>query len=153
MTMHLPPLSVVSNNMTLRFTEITPGDIEKGFVPGYHFRILYGADRIDVGHVNVRIGDTPHVTLCAGHIGFFIEERYRGNGFAYQGCMALSGFVSRVLGEAIITVDPDNIASRRTIEKLGADFLDEVLVPPCDPHYARGSRIKRRYLWRPDPVV
>jgi hypothetical protein len=41
------------------------------------------------------------------------------------------------------------VASRRTIERLGAEFIDEVPVPEHDPHYARGSRIKRRYLWKP----
>jgi hypothetical protein len=37
----------------------------------------------------------------------------------------------------------------RTIERLGARFIDEVVVPPYDPHYQRGSRRKRRYRWTP----
>lgn len=45
--------------------------------------------------------------------------------------------------------DPDNHASMRIIERLGASFVDEVAVPPHDPHYQRGSRSKRRYRWAP----
>jgi hypothetical protein len=37
----------------------------------------------------------------------------------------------------------------RTIERLGASLIDEVAVPPHDPHYQRGSRSKRRYRWTP----
>jgi tagatose 1,6-diphosphate aldolase len=48
-----------------------------------------------------------------------------------------------------ITCDPDNLASIRTIERLGASFADEVPVPPHDPHFQRGSRSKRRYRWIP----
>ena len=47
----------------------------------------------------------------------------------------------------IITCDPDNHPSRRTIEKLGARFLNEAEVPPHDPHFKRGLSIKRRYDW------
>jgi len=32
----------------------------------------------------------------------------------------------------------------------GEIILDEVTVPPCDPQFARGSRIKRRYAGMPD---
>jgi hypothetical protein len=40
------------------------------------------------------------------------------------------------------------VASVKTIEKLGAEFIDEVPIPPDDAHYLRGSRTKRRYGWR-----
>jgi tagatose 1,6-diphosphate aldolase len=49
----------------------------------------------------------------------------------------------------LLTCDPDNLASRRTIELLGALFIDELLVPPNDPHYARGSKTKLRFQWTP----
>jgi hypothetical protein len=37
----------------------------------------------------------------------------------------------------------------RTIERLGAVFLDEIAIPKHDPHYAHGVRVKRRYQWSP----
>jgi predicted acetyltransferase len=61
---------------------------------------------------------------------------------------AIAPFVRKYYESAIITSDPENIASVKTIEKLGASFIDEVPIPPDDPHYLRGSRTKRRYKWR-----
>jgi tagatose 1,6-diphosphate aldolase len=101
----------------------------------------------DVGHINFRIGDTEHVRVCAGHIGFDIHEEFRGHGYAYQACCAISPFVRSVYGDVTITCDPDNFASIKTIDRLGAEFVDEVPVPPHEPQFL--SRIKRRYKWIP----
>lgn len=143
-----PPESLSSGEITLRFDRIIPGDPSRGFVPSYHFRILT-ADGLEVGHINFRVGDTEHVRVCAGHIGFEIAQPFRGRGYALQACRALAPFVRSIFDTVTITCDPDNHASRRTIEKLGAQFIDEVAVPVDDPHYQRGSRTKRRYQWRP----
>jgi tagatose 1,6-diphosphate aldolase len=137
-----------AGDVTLRFRHVMPGDPARGFVPSFHFRIL-AADGSDAGHLNFRVGDTEHVRLCAGHIGFEIREAYRGRGYAGQACRAVAPFVRSICESVILTCDPDNAASRRTIERLGAEFMDEVPVPAHDPHFERGSRRKRRYLWRP----
>jgi tagatose 1,6-diphosphate aldolase len=145
-----PPAIQRYAKVTLRFERIIPGNRAKGFVPGYQFRVLNESGS-DVGHITFRIGDTPHVVLCAGHIGYEIYPKHRGNGYAFQACQAIAPFVAQVSGTVIITTDPDNIASIRTIEKLGAEFIEEYPVPKGDPHYAAGSRVKRRYRWMPKP--
>jgi len=147
-TWPLPPGNLSSGEVKLRFVRITPGDLTRGFVPGYHFRILL-ADDSDAGHINFRVGDSEHVRVCAGHIGFEIWEPFRGHGYALAACRAVAPFVRSISGEVTITCDPDNAASRLTIERLGASFVDEVPVPADDPHYQRGSRSKRRYRWVP----
>jgi tagatose 1,6-diphosphate aldolase len=101
------------------------------------------------GHINFRVGHTEHVRVSAGHIGFEITEPFRGRGYARQACQAIAPFVRSIYEWVTITCDPENPASRRTIEKLGAQFVDEVVVPVEDPHYQRGSRMKRRYQWKP----
>jgi len=144
-----PPAATLSlNQVRLQFVRVIAGDPTRDFVPAYHFRILV-ADDLDVGHINFRVGDTEHVRVCAGHIGFEIGERFRGHGYALQACRAIAPFVRSVSGTVTITCDPDNVASIRTIERLGAGFTDEVPVPVHDPHYERGSRVKRRYRWTP----
>jgi len=143
-----PPESLANGEITLRFSHIVPGEPSHGFVPYFHFRIII-ADGSDVGQINFRIGDTEHVRVCAGHIGFEIIESFRGHGFAFQACRAIAPFVRSVYEVVTITCDPDNWASRRTIERLGAELVDEVAVPADDPHYQRGSRTKRRYKWTP----
>lgn len=143
-----PPETLSFGEVTLRFAKVVPGEPSRGFVPFFHFRIL-ATDGADVGHINFRVGDSEHVRVCAGHVGFEIAEGFRGRGYASQACRALAPFIRSVCGVVTITCDPDNLASRRTIERVGAQFIDEVAVPTNDPHYQRGSRTKRRYRWTP----
>ena len=144
----IPPETLSSGAVLLRFDRIVSGEPSRGFVPFYHFRIL-AAGGTDVGHINFRVGDTDHVQVSAGRIGYVVLEPFRGHGYAFQACRAIAPFVRSVYGAVIITCDPDNHASRRTIERLGASFIEEVAVPVNDPHYQRGSPIKRRYQWTP----
>ena len=153
----------MSGNMTalpqpttdLRFGDVTlalheikppPGDSGQGFVPYYHFRIIL-REGSDAGYINFRVGDTRHITLCAGHIGFELREEFRGWGYAFQACRALETFVRTIYSSVILTCNPTNVASRRTIERLGAEFLEEIDVPVDDPMYSKGTRKKLRYRW------
>ena len=147
-TLPTPSEGLSFGEIAVRFVRIVPGEPSRGFVPYFHFRIL-ATDGTDVGHINFRVGDSEHVRVCAGHVGFEIAENFRGHGFALQSCRAIAPFVRSVCEAVTITCDPDNPASRRTIELLGAEFIDEVSVPAHDPHYQRGSRMKRRYRWTP----
>jgi predicted acetyltransferase len=143
-----PPANLAFGDVRLRFIGVVPGDPPRGLVPSYQFGILM-SDALDVGKISLRVGDTEHIHVCAGHIGYEVQQRFRGHGFAFQACRAIAPFVRVFYQTVTITCDPDNQASIRTIEKLGAKFIDEVDVPRHDPHYARGSRRKRRYLWSP----
>lgn len=148
---HLPnavPANLSSERVSLHLIQIVPGDPDHGFVPYYKFSIQ-AADSFEVGHISFRIGDNEHVRFCSGHIGYGVHEPNRGHGYAYQACQAIAPFVRSIYPSVIITADPDNHASIRTIERLGAVFIDEVPVPPYDPHYKKGSRSKRRYQWTP----
>lgn len=142
-----PPDRPSFGDVWLRFVALVPGDPSRGFVSYYQFRIMLSATGEDVGRINFRVGDTHHVTLVAGHIGYEIAEAHRGHGYSLQACRAIAPFVASIYPAVIITCDPDNIASRTTIERLGSEFLDEVEVPEHEPAFTCGSRFKRRYLW------
>ena len=45
-----------------------------------------------------------------------------------------------------ITCNPDNAASRRTCERLGATLVDTVPIPPDHPFRLRGEIAKCRYV-------
>jgi RimJ/RimL family protein N-acetyltransferase len=143
----LPPEALSFGQVRLRFVQIIPRDPACGFVPAYHFRIL-DANGADAGHINFRVGDTEHVRVCAGHIGFEVLAPARGHGYAFEACRALAPLVWSFYDSVTITCNPDNVASIRTIERLGARFIDEVPVPSHDPHFQH-SRSKKRYQWTP----
>lgn len=142
------PQSLRYDDVTLQFDRATEGDASAGLVPGYRYHILNAANE-EVGHINFRVGDSDHVRFAAGHIGFEIKEPHRGHGYARKACLAIEPWIAEINPKVLITADPDNLPSLRTIERIGAVFLDEIDVPEGDPHYVRGSRRKKRFEWTP----
>jgi predicted acetyltransferase len=142
-----PPDCLRFGDVQLHFSHVVTGDAPRDLVPYYHFRICL-VDDTEVGYINFRVGDTDHIRLFAGHIGFEVKDVFRGRRLARQACLAIAPFVRTFYDVVTITCDPNNHASIRTIEKLGASFIDEVSVPPPVSHHQE-IRTKRRYRWAP----
>jgi predicted acetyltransferase len=142
-----PPAQLSFNAVTLHLDKIVPADPERGFVPYYHYRITVGPTT--VGHINLRIGNTDHIRLYSGHLGYQIDRPHRGHRYALLAGLAIAPLARLISPEQILTCDPTNHPSRRTIELLGATFIGAVKVPRHDPNYLRGSRTKQRFLWLP----
>ncbi|WP_263416513.1 GNAT family N-acetyltransferase [Terriglobus albidus] len=115
-------------------------------VPAYFFRMVDLRTRAEVGRINLRLGSEPHVERYAGHVGYFVEPAYRGHGCASRALRLLMR-IARGLGidPLWITCDPDNIPSRRTCERAGAEFIEIVDVPEDCVIYQSGHRRKCRY--------
>lgn len=132
-----------------------PADATAGKVPQYHFWMKLRDDagpgaqhpplRI-VGGIGFRVGWTPSIELYYGHLGYHVFPAARGHHYAERACRLLLP-LARVHGfkSMWLTCNPDNTASRRTIERLGARLVERVLVPPDEPLYSRGDREKYRY--------
>jgi predicted acetyltransferase len=73
-----------------------------------------------VGRVSIRHHLNPSLRLVGGHIGYSVRPRFRRNGFAGQILdLALIEAGNLGIGEALLTCDADNLASRRVIESHG----------------------------------
>jgi len=142
------PLRLMSGPISLRFEKTVSVEPGGELVPFYHFKI-FDKDEVVVGHINFRVGETRHVTMCAGHVGYEIHPEYRGRSYSYHACIALEPFIRRHYDHVVLTADPSNMASIRIIEKLGAALINEIWVPEDDPAYAGGARKKKRYKWVP----
>ena len=133
--------------VSLHLEKMISPDKKKVLVPVYRFAIKKGeGDR--VGHISFKKGDIPHIVDYAGHIGYEIAPIHRGNGYAAQACLALKPFVAQYYDKVIITTDPDNIASIKTILNIGAVYLNQVEIP--EDNFMRkdhGHFFKRRYVW------
>ena len=143
----IPPF-IIGERLSLRYEKIVAGNEALGLVPFYHFKIV-NHDHTVIGHINFRVGETSHIQLVAGHIGYEILSMYRGNSYSLDACLLLAPFIRRHYHQVRITVDPENYASISIIKKLGAEFLDEVDVPENDPAYKSGARRKMRFNWTP----
>jgi tagatose 1,6-diphosphate aldolase len=147
----IDPGVLVDGDLELRLLETTPADHERGFEPTYRFAMTAATSGDVMGTINLRVGHSEHLTLYRGHIGFGVEERFRGNRFALRSCRLLAGLVRHHSVVPIwLTCNDGNMASRRTLELLGAEFVDIRTMPadyPYVEYYPPESRTKRRYRW------
>ncbi len=142
-----PPPAMNFADVSLHLEKMIPADQKKILVPVYRFAIR-NKNNIRVGHISFKVGDIPHILYYAGHIGYEIAPHHRGNGYAAKACLALKPFVAQNYDSLIITTDPGNIASVKTILNIGALYLDQVEIPKDNfMRKNHGHRFKRRYVW------
>jgi len=99
-----------------------------------------------VGHVSLRLEDKPWILAYIGHIGYRVKPEHQGHHYAEAACrLVLPIARGRGLTTVWISCNPDNTASVRTIERLGATYVDTIDLPKDSRYYPRGERQKRRY--------
>lgn len=125
-----------------------PGDPRRGYTPSYHFWMhLTGNPDISIaGSIGLRIGDTADILQYIGHVGYQVYPPARGQHLAERASRLLFPLARRHGMKTLwITCNPDNIASRRTCERLGATLAEIVPVPKDHDLYARGDHEKCRF--------
>jgi tagatose 1,6-diphosphate aldolase len=149
----IEPGVLLDGDLELRLIEKTPADHERGFDPTYRFAMVDACSDVAMGNINLRVGHTEHLTLYRGHIGFGVDKRFRGNRLATRSCKLLGDLARHhSLVPVWLTCDPGNMASQRTLELLGAEFVEIRTMPadyPYIQYYPPESRTKRRYRWIP----
>jgi predicted acetyltransferase len=117
----------------------------RGTVPAYHFWMRVH-ERSIAGGIGLRIGSPRDIEMYYGHIGYHVYPPHRGHRYAERACRLLFPLaLHHGLHTLWITCNPDNWASRRTCERLGAELVEIVDVPTSNPLYHRGERQKCRY--------
>ena len=95
-------------------------DDEKGYSPRYGFSIVHRKDDKAIGVVYFAV-DTSRKQYLRGHLSYGVSPAYSGHNYAMKACALMKrvalahGFKRLFIGSGY-----DNIASRKTIEKLGA---------------------------------
>jgi tagatose 1,6-diphosphate aldolase len=122
----------------------------RGLVPSYSFwmRIAGGAADVRIaGGISLRIGCNAEIELYSGNVGYHVYPPARGRHYAERACRLLLPLARRHgLHLLWITCNPENAASKRTCERLGAKFVDVVPIPPEHPFRTRGETAKCRYV-------
>ena len=130
----------------LEIERVAPADDEKGFVPSYIFGIHEVKSGARLGGLSLRVGDTEH-TYFRGNMGYDIDLQYRGYHYAAKACrLALILAEEHGMKRVIIACHPDNVASQKTCEYLGARLLEIATVPKGSYMYERGERQEFIYL-------
>ena len=116
-----------------------------GALPFYWWNIILKPSNIAVGKISFRIGYNYH-SYYNGHIGYEVDEEYRGHHYSLLACqLVLKAAQRHKMDKIYLTCDYDNAASYKTIEKLGADLIEEVLPPKDYIYYWDGMKAKRVY--------
>jgi len=139
----LPELS--DDEIYLVCTSKDEADPEKKWVPAYSFAVCKAGEKI--GGINLRIGYTDGL-YYSGQIGYGIDEKHRGNGYAGRACRLIVPIAkAHGMTRLLITNDPANTASKRVCEKLGARFVRLARLPEWHDLYAGGRRFINIFEW------
>lgn len=140
----LDPGPLSDDELELVVVETTPGDPSREWLPSYAFEMRVGGYR--AGALNLRIGNTHGVVMYGGHIGYSVEPDHRGHHYAERACRLVFPLAkAHGLSTVWITCNPDNVPSRRTCERLGAELVEIVTLPEDNDQYKLGDREKCRY--------
>lgn len=121
-------------------------DVECGVEDGCTYLMHLSGVRGSVGYVSLRVGESPALYYL-GHIGYRVDAVWRGAGLAERAVRMLAPELKRRgIRQLVITANPENIASRRTCEKLGCVLENIVPVPPEYRRLCMGAAKKCRYI-------
>ena len=140
------PGKLVDGDLELVLVDTYPGEPGKGWVPAYSFEMRKVGSGTYLGRIDLRVGETEHLARYAGHLGYRVEPAHRGHRYAARACRMLLPLArNHGLHTVWITCNPENLASRRTCELAGAEFVEIVDLPRETEMYQRGERRKCRY--------
>jgi len=134
-------------SLVIRLARMLEADPERGYVPSYVYHIYEPQGLAPIGYIDLRIGENENL-FYGGHIGYRIHEDFRGHGYAGKACRLIVPLAKAHGMQMLrITCNPDNLASKRTIEKLGAKLIGVFPVPPHNEMYQNGETVKCVFEW------
>lgn len=129
----LDPGPLVDGDLELVLARAGYHDTRRGVVPQYNFDLRSTGTTTAMGLIKLRILLTEELKTYGGNLSYDVDEAYRGHQYAARGCRLLFPLAKRHgLKSLLITCAPDNAASRKTCELIGAQLVDinEVEIEP-----------------------
>ena len=135
---------IEGEELVLRIIEKNSGD--DNMIPFYYYDIFRKSDMAAVGKISVRIGNNFH-SYYNGHIGYEIFEEFRGQGLACKACReVLSVAIFHSMEFVYLTCGESNVPSQKTIENLGAEFVECAEVPR--EYFAWQEGMERQLIYK-----
>lgn len=113
--------------------------------PACYYQIFEHNTNNLIGYCGVRFGENEELYYL-GNIEYEILNEYRGNNYAVKASILLKQIADALnIKDLKITCNPDNIASVKTIEKLGCKFIEIAKIPKGHKLYKKGERLVAVY--------
>ncbi len=137
---------ISSDLLTLKLIDFY--DVNEPEIPFYWYDIILNATNEKIGKISIRIGHNYH-SYFNGNIGYEIDKAFRGNHYAFEACKLVIPIAHEYnMAYLYLTCEESNVASYKTIEKLGAE-LQEITEPPTDYFgYYEGMGLYRIYRYK-----
>ena len=112
-------------------------------VPTVFYDIYVSGSNLKVGKCDLRLKNDGFMYYY-GNVGYNIKESYRGHHYAYYACKILFKIAKEEFGmkDLIITCNPDNDASYKTLKRLGGKLVEIAQIPYDHELYEKGDRFK-----------
>ena len=138
--------------MYLKELTYVNSDLPSGWQPYYIYIIFI--DNVEIGKIVLREGNNQQ-RYFDGHIGYTIEKPYQGHGYAYQASLLIKDIaIKKGFKELIFTCSPDNIASKKTIQKLQCQYLETKEIPKkLRKDFTDKETIKEIYIMKLSEVI
>ena len=135
---------LTDGEICLRIRRTAPAQPEKRWLPAYYFDICL-PDGTKVGFCDLRLGHNDK-TYFGGNIGYGIDEAYRGHHYAAKACrLAFRQAKKHGMTHLYITCTSDNIASARSCELAGGQYIETADIPQDNEMYSEGKRKVKVY--------
>ena len=140
------PGLLTDGELELTLAQTRSRDTKIGLAPTYKFDMRRAGGGAKLGYIELRVGNNRNIVMYAGHIAYQVRPEHRGHRYAARACTLILPLARHHgLGTVWITCNPENIASARTCELAGGEFVGTVDLPENNDMYRRGERRKRRY--------
>jgi len=104
---------IKSEKIRVRLVEFLEANHKPDWVPVYRFKI-YDQLENDIGTIEFRSGNTKKIKEVDGHIGYKIQEKYRGHKHSLNALKAILPFIwNHPIDELVLTTDIGNTASSK----------------------------------------
>ena len=130
--------------LSLKLIDTFPAKGEE--LPFYYWSIVLKSTGEEAGKISLRLGHNYH-SYYNGNIGYEIDEAHQGHHYSYLACLMVNEVAKKHgMDHLYLTCDFDNAPSYKTIERLGASLVEEVLPPKDYIFYYEGMAKHKIYL-------
>ena len=136
-----------SDELMLVLQKFSDADPDQNKVPAYKF-LICDRSGLRLGECTLRLGYTDRL-YYGGHIGYGIDEAFRGHHYAEKACRILFRLAAaHGMDYLYISCTPENLPSFRTCENLGGKLLETTELP--DDNDMREKGLTRVSVFRFD---